>query len=719
MAQSPDRNSRRWRKIWNWFRPIRESYSEVLAGKPTEPASEEFPRDVAAAFALLKFLIKEGGPEPIRDQIIDDIEAAREVVKDSAPPKKEDRVKLLKAYRDLVTVPRISVASARIPPVTFWSVDSQWPRLLIWTSIVPSIAALSILLIVDHEEWYWALAYLILSSFAVSGLYVFTGLVTTNKLNQIIRFCYIFTGFALVGSLLPFTLPDLFAERASLKTSSEAPLGILLGCAEAPQGQLDWHPREVLCERGSQWVLRIGGTTTQSNEKPAPSGAVSVTVTPPSATVKPGKTVQFNASVSGSPNSQVTWLIDPPDAGTISQGGSYVAPDSATAKPVTIKAQSVADPTKSASASVKVEPAGEKPAPTSAPEASSATAQSGQTPAPPSAPGGSAAPPQSGEKPAAPPATGTGATIPKAGERPAALLTMRRQITGGLVVPLYVIVLALVGGAISMTRRVPEYQRRALDVRDPLTNAEAREYLVFQIMQVFTAPLIAVTAYYIYRPATPVESVVLGFASGFASEPILVMIRALVDKLRPAIQAPQPNPISVAVTPSSATVQPKGTTQFSAKVSGSPNSEVTWLIDPPDSAGTISQSGYYTAPEPPPTKAVTITARSVADPTKSASASVKFEPAGQKPAPSGAISVTVTPPSATVKPGKTVQFNASVSGPSNSQVTWLIDPPDAGTISQSGSYVAPDSATAKPITIKAQSVADPTKSASASVKVEQ
>jgi hypothetical protein len=124
------------------------------------------------------------------------------------------------------------------------------------------------------------------------------------------------------------------------------------------------------------------------------------------------------------------------------------------------------------------------------------------------------------------------------------------------VVPLYVIVLALIGGAVSMTRRVPEYQRRAMDSRDPLTNAEAREYLVFQIMQVITAPLIAVTAYYIYRPERPLESVVLGFASGLASEPILLMIRALVDKLTPATQAPHPGAISVTVTPSSATVSP-------------------------------------------------------------------------------------------------------------------------------------------------------------------
>jgi hypothetical protein len=569
MDHSADGKLQWWEKIWNWLQPRWESESEIPAEKSS---SEEFSRDIAAATALLKFLIKEGGPEPIRDQIIDDIEASRDLLNNPAPSK-EDRAKLLKAYAELARVPRTSVASARIPPVTFWGADSQWPRLLAWISVIPSIIALIVLLILTRyrSEWYWPLIYLFLSSLAVSGLYVFTGLVTTNKLNQIIRFCYIFTGIALLGSLLPFTLPNLIPEPAP---SAEAPLGILRGCANAEGEQKNWYAKEVLCEGGStQWVMRIGGTI----------------------------------------------------------------------------------------------------------------------------------------------------AAPQPSQKPAALPAGARQITGGLVVPLYVIVLALFGGAISMTRRVPEYQRRALDSRDPLTNAEAREYLVFQIMQVITAPLIAVTAYYIFRPAAPLESVLLGFASGFASEPILVMIRALVDKLRPAMQASQPSTISVTVTPSSATVSAKKTQQFTAKVSGSTNSDVTWVIDPSDgSAGIISQSGLYVAPDSPPTKAVIITARSVADSTKSASASVKVEPAAAVPAQPSAINVTVTPSPAIVPVKKTRQFTANVSGSTNKDVTWLIDPSDgsAGTISQSGLYTAPDSPPAKAVTITAKSVADPTKSGTATVKVE-
>jgi hypothetical protein len=199
------------------------------------------------------------------------------------------------------------------------------------------------------------------------------------------------------------------------------------------------------------------------------------------------------------------------------------------------------------------------------------------------------------------------------------------SIRGGLVVPLYVIILSLMGGAVSMTRRVPEYQRRAMSAQDPLTNQQARENLVFQIMQVASAPLIAVVAYYVVNPTTTLESVVLGFGSGFASEPILLMIRGLVDKLSPegpALAAP----LTVRVDPPTKILEPGKSHQFTARVSGAPTSEVTWLIVPSD-AGSISQSGYYTAPNDVG-KTVTITACSVADRTKCGNASVTTKKAG-------------------------------------------------------------------------------------------
>ena len=115
-----------------------------------------------------------------------------------------------------------------------------------------------------------------------------------------------------------------------------------------------------------------------------------------------------------------------------------------------------------------------------------------------------------------------------------------RQITGGVVIPLYVVVFALWGGAVNMLRRVPEYQWRGLDVKDSLTKERAREQLIFQMTQVLAAPLIAITSYYVLEPNTHKASVALGFVSGFASHPILLAIRAVTDTLTPARLVPLP-----------------------------------------------------------------------------------------------------------------------------------------------------------------------------------
>ena len=128
-------------------------------------------------------------------------------------------------------------------------------------------------------------------------------------------------------------------------------------------------------------------------------------------------------------------------------------------------------------------------------------------------------------------------------------------IRGGLAVPLYVVILALFGGAISLTRRVPEYQKRAAaDYKQTQANEPklelpvVREYLVFQIVQYISAPLIAVTAYYAIRPTDVPSSVALAFVSGFASESVLLMIRRTLEKITPsAPKVPGRGSVSVRV----------------------------------------------------------------------------------------------------------------------------------------------------------------------------
>ena len=124
-------------------------------------------------------------------------------------------------------------------------------------------------------------------------------------------------------------------------------------------------------------------------------------------------------------------------------------------------------------------------------------------------------------------------------------------VKGGLVVPLYFLVLALIGGAVSLTRRVPEYQKRSASSyvgteKEPkLDPTTAREYLVFQIVQYISAPFIAAVAYYLVSPETPTAGVTVGFTSGFSSEAILLMIRSVMEKVSPgAVKAEQTGAIS-------------------------------------------------------------------------------------------------------------------------------------------------------------------------------
>jgi len=75
-------------------------------------------------------------------------------------------------------------------------------------------------------------------------------------------------------------------------------------------------------------------------------------------------------------------------------------------------------------------------------------------------------------------------------------------------------------------------------------------------------------------------------------------------------------PVAVSISPASASLLTGGTQQFSATVSGTTNTSVTWSA----TGGTVSSSGMYTAPGSAGT--YTVTAKSVANSTKAASATV-------------------------------------------------------------------------------------------------
>jgi len=89
-----------------------------------------------------------------------------------------------------------------------------------------------------------------------------------------------------------------------------------------------------------------------------------------------------------------------------------------------------------------------------------------------------------------------------------------------------------------------------------------------------------------------------------------------------------------------------------------------------------------------------------------------------QPPPPSSISVVVSPPTASIRAGDTFQFSDTVSGTTNTAVTWSVGGGSStlGTISASGNYTAPDSLpNPNIITVRATSAADSSASGSSSV----
>src|SRR5438045_5104083 len=75
-------------------------------------------------------------------------------------------------------------------------------------------------------------------------------------------------------------------------------------------------------------------------------------------------------------------------------------------------------------------------------------------------------------------------------------------------------------------------------------------------------------------------------------------------------------PVTISVTPTTATMDQGATQQFNPFVNGTPSSAVTWSVQEGASGGSISTTGLYTAPNAAATFHVIAT--SVADSSKSA-----------------------------------------------------------------------------------------------------
>lgn len=162
--------------------------------------------------------------------------------------------------------------------------------------------------------------------------------------------------------------------------------------------------------------------------------------------------------------------------------------------------------------------------------------------------------------------------------------------------------------------------------------------------------------------------------------------------------------ISVTISPTTASLTTGQQQTFTATAANSTKG-VTWSAT---SVGKIDAAGQYTAVT---AGTGTVTATSVEDPTKSATASVTVTSAGGGGG--GSVAVTVSPARMIVSLGGKQQFTANVTGSTTTGVTWTATG-SVGTVDNNGMFTATKVGQG---VVKATSVADPTKSASAAVTV--
>jgi hypothetical protein len=183
---------------------------------------------------------------------------------------------------------------------------------------------------------------------------------------------------------------------------------------------------------------------------------------------------------------------------------------------------------------------------------------------------------------------------------------------------------------------------------------------------------------------------------------------------------PPPPQITVTITPNSSSVLLGNSLPFSATVTNTPDTSVSWSVNGifggSPQVGTISPDGLFSAPADLPTGGkVQITATSHADPSKSSTAGVTI---------SSDITVSLSPSSSSVELGALQSFQASItsSGKPDPAIRWSLSgsacPNNCGTVDANGNYTAPAilPSTAS-VTLTATSAADPSRQNSAPLTI--
>lgn len=171
--------------------------------------------------------------------------------------------------------------------------------------------------------------------------------------------------------------------------------------------------------------------------------------------------------------------------------------------------------------------------------------------------------------------------------------------------------------------------------------------------------------------------------------------------------------ITVSITPTTATVQLGSSKTFSASVSGTSNTSVSWSVVGGAVNGTVTAGGVFTAPAiMPASTTVTVRATSVASTSVFKDAVVTLT----QPPP---VTLVLNPTSATLTLGTKQTFKATVSGSTNTSVTWTVIGGAAnGTVTSGGVFTAPavlpSPAT---VTLRATSVANNLVTADATISL--
>lgn len=292
-----------------------------------------------------------------------------------------------------------------------------------------------------------------------------------------------------------------------------------------------------------------GSATTATPQAPAAQG-IDVRLTPATAAVATGGTVTFAASVTGTANVAVSWSVLEAGGGTIDASGRYTAPAAAGAYHV--RATSVADPSATADAPVTV------------------------------------------------------TVVP-----PVVVTISPRTPT------------VTAGGTVSFTATVANATDSGV-----IWSVAGTSCGTISQAGLYTAPTAARTC--------TVTATSRQAASSSDSATVSVTAAGA--------------PVTVAVSPSSASVDACKTLQLTAAVANTTNGAVTWSVQEGAAGGSVGTTGVYTAPATAGTYHAVAT--SVADPSKSAVSTLTVS--------EKILSVSVTPTSATVTPGATAQFTATV-----------------------------------------------------------